>query len=476
MAEHPRLSNTTMRLLPSAVFRPRYDRAQVTAGVLHFGPGAFHRAHQAAAFDTVLHHDPAWGIAAVGINSARVAEALRPQDGLYTLTQLDQTPDVRVIGSIKQILTTNDQAAIVGYMASPETRLITCTVTEKGYCLDETGQLDWTNPAIRRDLASNSPPSSVIAWIVTGLAARRAAGSGPIAIMSCDNLSENGRKLAGAVRSFAERSDPDLARWIEDEVRFPSTMVDSITPATDDLLRRRVVEATGLADAWPIQRERFSQWVIEDSFGSGRPPLDLAGATFAGDVRAFETAKLRLLNGAHSTLAYIGLLLRYSTVVQAMADPQLARFVEELMRRDITPSLRVPSSLSLPAYIDAILARFANSAIEHKLSQIAWDGSQKLPYRLLDTVRDARQEGRPINRLAVPIAAWFRFLASMRTHIEDLVDPLAARLLERADDPAALLDLRDVFGALAQDAVFRREVIAAHSAMADPRAIARALV
>jgi fructuronate reductase len=252
--------------------------------------------------------------------------------------------------------------------------------------------------------------------------------------------------------------DPETARWIADRVTFPNAMVDSITPATDDALRRRIAEATGLEDAWPIQRERFTQWVIEDRFAGKRPELELAGVTFAGEVRPFETAKLRLLNGAHSSLAYIGLGRGLETVAEAMADRELAGFAERLMREDIAPSVTAPPGLDLPGYISDVLARFANPAIRHLLSQIAWDGSQKLPYRLLDTVRDALAAGRSVERLALPIAAWLRFLGRAARDGQAITDPMAGVLLERAGDWRSVVALREIFGELSSDQRFLRAV------------------
>ncbi|MBT0670695.1 mannitol dehydrogenase family protein [Novosphingobium profundi] len=458
-----RLSNAALAALPEHVARPGYDRAQVVPGVVHFGPGAFHRAHQAAAFDTVLAHDPRWGVTGVSLNSRSVAQALGPQDGLYTLALLDAESRFRVIGAIGGVLTRDDPARILAALAAPETRIVSATVTEKGYCLDGEGALDFEHPAIRADLAALSgdlaptaPLASFTGWLVRGLAARRAAGLPGVTVLSCDNVTDNGRKLEAATLALARALDPGTAAWIADNVTFPNAMVDSITPATDDALRARVRAETGFEDAWPIQRESFTQWVIEDRFSGERPPLDLAGVTFTTDVRPFEKAKLRLLNGAHSTLAYVGLGLGLETVAEAMAHAPLAAFVERLMREDIAPSVGATPGLDLDRYITQVLARFTNPALRHLLSQIAWDGSQKLPYRLLDTLRDALAAGRDPARLAVPVAAWIRFLARAAREGTTLTDPLAATLLDRAQDWRALLELRPVFGELSGEARFTR--------------------
>lgn len=464
-----RLSNAAMAKLPARVGRPGYDRAAIQPGVVHFGPGAFHRAHQAAAFDTLLEHDPRWGITGVSLNSGGVADALNPQDGLYTLALLDAETDYRVIGSIAHVLTGAEREAVLAALTSPATRIVSTTVTEKGYCLGADGQLDFAHPAIVADLAQPDAPQSVIGWIAAGLASRRQAGLDGVTILSCDNLADNGRKLGAAVRAFAAASDPDTARWIEDRVRFPNAMVDSITPATDGMLRNRVAAATGIEDAWPIQRERFTQWVIEDDFAGERPALEYAGVIFTHEVHGYEAAKLRLLNGAHSTLAYLGLGLGHRNVCGAMADTRLAGFVERLMRDDIAPSLSPPTGFDLSGYISDILGRFANPAIDHLLSRIAWDGSQKLPYRILDTLRDARAAGRPINRLAVPVAAWLRFIQRASENGEGVTDPLAAKLLGHGGAWREILAMPEIFGELGRDDMFVEAVGRAHAALADPQ-------
>lgn len=443
---------------------PAYDRDATTLGIVHFGPGAFFRAHQASYVDDLLKRDPRWAICAVALKSSGVRDALTPRDGLYTLVELGETTRFRTIGAIRELLVAGEEAGrVANRLTSPDTRLVTLTVTEKGYCLSGDGALDPGHPDIRHDLAEPGHPVSVIGWLVEGLARRRAAGLAPFVTLSCDNLPGNGRKLKAAVVRLAEARDADLARWIATEARFPSSMVDSITPATDDALRARVLAETGVDDAWPIQRETFTQWILEDDLGPDAPDLASVGVTLTSDVEAWEQAKLRLLNGAHSTLAYVGLLRGLETVREAMDDAPLAAFVRAMMREDIAPTLRAPAGLDIPAYVEALLARFRNPAIAHRLSQIAWDGSQKLPIRLLGTVTDALAAGRPIDRLAVPVAAWIRFVAARAASAEPLVDPLAPILtaLARGErgDVARFLGLETVFPpALAADARFSAAV------------------
>ncbi|MFZ5669832.1 MAG: mannitol dehydrogenase family protein [Pseudomonadota bacterium] len=415
-----------------------YDRTGTRIGIVHLGPGAFFRAHLASYVDALLARDPRWAISAVALKSRGVRDALAPQDGLYTLVELGETTRMRTLGVIAELLVASETPeAVAARLADPAVGLVTLTITEKGYCLGPDGRLDFGHPDI---VADRERPTSAIGWLVEGLARRRAADVPPFRVLSCDNLPSNGRALKAAVLALAAARDRDLARWIEAEARFPRTMVDSITPATDDALRARVRAETGLDDAWPVQRETFAQWAIEDDLGPGAPDLVSVGATLTGDVEAWEQAKLRLLNGAHSALAYIGLLRGRETVREAMADAALARFVRALMLEDIAPTLAAPPGLDIPAYVEALLDRFRNPALAHRLSQIAWDGSQKLPIRLLGAVRDALVAGRSVERLAVPLVAWMKFVIRQTRAGVALVDPLAGRLarLSSLDDFLAL--------------------------------------
>jgi fructuronate reductase len=303
-------------------------------------------------------------------------------------------------------------------------------VTEKGYCLTPAGDLDEDHPDIRADLASPAAPASFPGWVVAGLRARRAAGLPPLTVIACDNLTDNGVKLKAAVVQLARATDRGLADWIDAEAAFPRTMVDSITPATDDALRGRVERELGLHDAWPIQREAFTQWVIERDDRARGPDWTAAGAELTGDVRGYETCKLRLLNGAHSSLAYLGLLRGHGLVRDAMADPELAAFARALMVEAVRPTLKPPGGFDVDAYIEAVLARFRNPAIDHQLSQIAWDGSQKLPFRLMGTVADLVAMGAPVDLPALGLAAWMRFVVRQAKAGVALTDPLADRLAE----------------------------------------------
>ncbi len=451
----PRLGLDRLGTLPPACQRPAYDPREVAIGIVHLGPGAFHRAHQAVYIDDLLSRDPRWAVCAVSLRSRDLRDALAAQDNLYTVAVLDADVRWRVVGALREVLVAaEDPARVIARLAAPATKIVTSTITEKGYCLDGEGRLDFAHADIVHDLAQPAAPVSAIGYLVAGLRRRRDTGIAPFTAICCDNLTGNGRKLGAAVIAFAERLDPALARWIEREAAFPCTMVDSIVPATDDDVRARVAATLGVEDRWPVQREAFAQWVIEERFCNDVPDFARVGATLTDDVAAYESAKLRLLNGAHSTLAYMGLAAGHASVAEAMADPALADFVRRLMIEDIRPAVRVPRGLDIDAYIEAVLARFRNPAIRHALAQIAWDGSQKLPFRLLGTLRDALAAGRPVERLCRPLAAWMHFVRAMAASDRRITDPLAERLLaigdacrgDAAADVARFLAIESMFG------------------------------
>ncbi len=463
------LSPSTLDQVGPEVRRPVYELGSVSLGIVHFGPGAFHRAHQAFFVDELLAHDRRWGICGVSLRNPDIRDALQAQHSLYTLVTLDETIAYRVIGALREVLVASeDRTNVLERLSAPGTRAVTITVTEKGYCLDAAGNLDTTHADIQHDLSNPRCPTSLIGYLVEGCRRRREVRSPPLTVISCDNLADNGTRLARAVSEFAQQSDPGLARWIEDQVRFPRTMVDSITPATTDELRERVQSVLTVRDRWPVQRESFVQWVLEDRIAPDGPDWASAGIILTDDVPAYDRAKLRLLNGAHSSLAYLGLLAGHKTVADAMQDEKLRTFVEALMREDILPTLRPPRGLDLSGYIDRVLRRFRNPAIHHALTQIAWDGSQKLPIRLLGTIADKLagnlQEGRRVDRLCRPIAAWMQFVRRRAMEGERVIDPLAERLFEigrtcqnRAGyDVPAFLGLTNVFSPnLVQDSRFR---------------------
>ena len=373
-----------------------------------------------------------WGIIGVSLRSPDIRDRLEPQDGLYTLVQRGPSGDrLSVIGTVREILVApEDPGAVLARIAAPDTTIVSLTVTEKGYTHDPAiGRLDDKHPDIVHDLANPERPKSTLGVLVRGLAQRRARGAGPITVLCCDNLPHNGRTLVGLVATFAGLCDPKLARWIADMVTFPSTMVDRITPATTAADTDAVVRALGLYDAASVIAEPFTQWVIEDRFASSRPRWEIAGAELVSDVAPYEATKLRLLNGSHSALAYAGYLAGHEYVYQVMAQPSFARFIAGLMD-ETTPTLAVPKGVDLGAYKQALLARFANPGLKHRTWQIAMDGSQKLPQRLLGTIRENLKAGRPVRLAALAVASWMRYVTGVdeKGRPIDVKDPLAERL------------------------------------------------
>lgn len=473
---NPRLSAQTLDRLPPDVRRPQYDLTQVDPGILHFGPGAFHRVHQAWYAQRLLHADLRWGITGVSLHSAGVRDALAPQDFLYSLAVQDEVPVVEIVGSIRGVLVASENpAAVIERFADPRLHVVTLTVTEKGYCLAADGSLDVNHMDVQRDLAQPHSPASVLGYLVAGLRRRRTAGLAAPAVISCDNVTDNGRRLHGALVTLARMQDESLARWIEDEVRSPCTMVDSICPATTDALRTEVAARLGALDCWPVQRESFTQWVLEDLALPGDPDWASVGVTVTSDVAAFERAKLRILNCAHSTLAYLGLRAGCISVSQAMQRRELDAFVRRMLVTEVLPVLRAAPGQDLAAYAETVLRRFGNRRIVHELAQIAWDGSQKLRFRVLGTVRDALAQGRPIDDLCVPLAAWMWFVRWKVERSSPIVDPLGGRLAQFGDawcfdaelDVERFLSLHEVFGAdLPADTRFRAALERAYQRVA----------
>jgi fructuronate reductase len=390
-----RLSPEALAVLPTEVARPAYDIAAARVGIVHLGVGAFHRAHQAVYVDDRLAAgETGWAICGASLRSSDTRDALKPQDGLYSVAVRGAEGEaLRIVGSLRRLIVApEDPQALLAAMCEPRVRIVMLTVTEKGYCHDPaTCRLDETHPAIRRDFGDLHTPSSAPGFLVEALARRRAGGAAPFAVVSCDNLPSNGATARNVVTRVAELRDPDLGRWVEGEVAFPSTMVDRIVPATTDEDRARVAARLGVEDAWPVVTEPFSQWVIEDHFPSGRPRFEDSGATMVADIAPFELAKLRLLNGSHSTLAYLGYLAGYETIADAVADASFARLIGELMEAESAPTLDAGASGDLKRYMRELQARFRNPALRHRTWQIAMDGSQKLPQRLLGTVRASRR-------------------------------------------------------------------------------------
>lgn len=425
-----RLSPASLAQMPAGVARPRYVPARHGAGIVHLGVGAFHRAHQAVYTDAALAAAAGdWRIDGIALRSPRIADELNPQEGLYTLIERGEDgAAARIIGSIRRVIAAaRDPDATLAALSAPETRIVSLTVTEKAYGIDRArGCVDLNHPAIAADLARPHRPEGVLGLLCEGLRLRRERGLPPFTVLCCDNLPDNGGLLRLGLTDFAARLDRSLSAWIEAEVACPSTMVDRITPAPTGETRALAQTLTGLVDLAAVETEPFAQWVIEDRFPSGRPAWEQAGAIFTADVRPFEAMKLRMLNGSHSLMAYAGLLCGHRHVRDVMRDAALTGLVRRHLAA-AAATLDPAVGIDLGHYADALMRRFANPAIAHELAQIAMDGTEKLPQRILEPALHALTHGQPLRPFAFAVAAWMRYCLGRRddgTH-HDLQDPRA---------------------------------------------------
>ena len=450
-----------------------YDPDKLDIGIVHLGVGAFHRAHQADYTDEAIRNgDLRWGILGASLRAADTRDALEPQDFLYTLAESDEAGErFRVIAALRDVLVAPETpATLIRAMCRPSVKIVSLTVTEKGYCHDPaTGELNESHPDIIHDLAHPDFPKSAPGFLVAALRKRRVYGLAPFTVLCCDNLPANGRTVARVVTKLARLQDAELGNYVADNVAFPSTMVDRIVPATTDADRTRVAAATGLEDAWPVVTEVYNNWVVEDQFPQGRPQWS---ATFVDDIAPFELMKLRLLNGAHSSMAYLGYLAGHETIADCMGNEALSHFVSHLMHREVTATLSVPPGADIESYKAALLRRFCNPGLRHRTWQIAIDGSQKLPQRLLGTIRERLKVDQSIDGLALGVAAWMRYVTGLDEKHQpiDVRDPLRDELRARADAAgrdamklaASLLGVEQVFGKdLPHNARFRLTVTAA---------------
>lgn len=455
-----RLSARTISQLAPAVRAPGYSYRSAGIGQVHLGVGAFMRAHTAVYTDEAMaSRGGQWGIAGVSLRHATVRDQLAPQDCLYVARIQDNVATThRLIGAIRSVdVAPEDPRRVVKLIADPAIRVITITVTEKGYCLrPESGALDIDNPGIAQDLDRLQEPQTMIGFLVAGLQWRRKSGAPPISIVSCDNLPGNGRRLEAAVREFAAIACPELIDWLAGNAAFPATMVDRIVPATADDDVDGAAADIGLRDEALVKTEPFTQWVIEDRFANDRPAWESGGAIFVDDVGPWESAKLRLLNGPHSAIAYLGYLGGCEYVHEAMGRGDYVSFVRDLMTREISPVTPEPRGLDHGAYIDDLLMRFSNASLRHRTCQIAMDGSQKLPQRLLETVRAQLRRGGPIAGLALAIAGWIRYALgrdeqgapiTVQDPFADRFSAIAALGARDADEVvSSFLSIPEIFG------------------------------
>ena len=398
-----RLSADQLNRLEHGVERPGYHRAGQEVGIVHFGVGAFHRAHQAWYTDAAMNAgDRNWAIMGVSLRSASVAEQMNPQDGLYTVVERSAAaPKLRLIGAVKDVVVASeDPEAVIAALAAPDTHIVSFTITEKGYCRASDGSLD---PA-------QAGETSIYRFLAAGLRRRKDAGLAGLTLLSCDNLVDNGKQLERLLGEYLGARDPALCDWFAANCTCPATMVDRIVPATTDVDRAEVRTLLGgLDDAACVVTEPFSQWVIEDRFmGRPRPRWEAVGVELVSDVAPYELAKLRMLNGAHSLLAYVGLGRGHAYVHEAIADPELCALVQQLMLHDVIPTLTPAPGQDLKAYAEALIRRFANPALNHRLNQIAMDGSQKIPQRWLETLAANQLRGRECRAILAGLAAWLR--------------------------------------------------------------------
>lgn len=432
-----RLSSSSLNAIATDICRPGYDREARGIGIVHFGIGAFHRAHMAAYTDEAMAEDKgAWRILGVSLRSPAVRDQMRPQDGLYTLVERsDAGSKARIVGAIADVLVANEERErLIDTLSASTTYIASFTITEKGYCRAADGSLD-------PKLADNR---SAYAYLAQAFKRRRDAGLPGLTLLSCDNLANNGAQLKKLMHAYLEREAPDIVAWFDAECTCPSTMIDRIVPATTEVDRAATETLLGLRDEAMVVTEPFSQWVIEDDFVGPRPAWEKHGASITSDVAPFEAAKLRMLNGAHSALAYLGLQRGHEFVHQAIADPELAVLINRLMRDEAAPSLTPATSQDLQVYADDLIARFANPALNHRLIQIAMDGSQKIPQRWLETLAFHQKNGGHCPAILSAIAAW---LCHLRGDNGTVDDPMAERLLAT---------LRQASGGDLMEAVFGR--------------------
>jgi mannitol 2-dehydrogenase len=473
------LSSATLTTLSAST--PTYDRETASVGIVHFGFGNFHRSHVAMYLDRLMESGAGldWGICGVGVleQDATMRDVMQAQDCLFTLVvrHPDGSLEPRVVGSVLEYLYGPDDAAAVHRrLDDPAVRIVSLTVTEGGYLKNPaTGDFDAENPSVVHDLAHPEDPRTAFAYIVEGLRRRRDAGAAPFTVLSCDNLQGNGDYARQAVVGFARLIDPELATWIDASVTFPNCMVDRITPSTTDADREAVQREFGIDDEWPVPAEPFTQWIVEDEFPTGRPPLESVGVQFVEDVRPYELMKLRLLNASHQAIAYFGAPLGYVLVDEALGDDRIRTYLERYMADEAAPTLGELPGIDLEGYMATLIERFSNPRMRDTLVRLATDGSNRMPTFTLPAIRANREAGRPIRLGAAMVAAWAEYWALIgRGEIvppEVPDDVHAAEMTEAARDPRpeAFVELGVLFGDLADDETFLAEYLAARRSLVE---------
>ena len=451
--------NHLQRLAPEVVL-PAYALSDTRQGIAHIGVGGFHRAHQAYYTDALMNTgvDLDWAICGIGLRSEdrRARDDLREQDYLFTLFELGDSDDtqVRVIGAIRDMLLAEDDAqALIDKLASPEIRIVSLTITEGGYCIDDSnGEFMAHLPQVQHDLAHPNAPTTVFGFLCAALDKRRAAGTPAFTLMSCDNLPHNGAVTRKALLAFAALRDCDLRDWIEGHVSFPNAMVDRITPMTSTQHRLQLADQHGVDDAWPVVCEPFVQWVLEDKFVNGRPAWEKVGVQFTDDVTPYEEMKIKLLNGSHLALTYLGFLKGYRFVHETMNDPLFVRYMRAYMDLDVTPQLSPVPGIDLTEYKNTLVARFSNQAIADQLERVCSDGSSKFAKFTVPTINRLLADGRDTRRAALVVAAWALYLKGVDENGDTyaIADPRAAFCQALVVDDVLitqrLLAVEEIFG------------------------------
>jgi len=461
-----KLSSATLAELPAEIARPRFSHADLSAGIVHFGVGNFHRAHQAVYLDDLFSSGSGrdWGIVGAGVlpSDAAMREKLRAQDYLTTVVEEDDGfMAARVTAPMVDFLDPTDRAAIVARLADPAIRIVSLTITEGGYFLDSAGQFNFAHPDIVHDGQNAGAPRTVFGLLLAGLAARRRNGTPPFTVMSCDNIPGNGHVTENAVAGLAALSDAGLARWVADNVAFPNSMVDRITPATTDHQRDRLRQQFGVEDNWPVFCEPFRQWVMEDRFPAGRPQLERTGVTFVEDVAPFELMKIRILNGGHAAIAYPAALMDIHFVHEAMQSDLIPAFLDRLESEEIIPTVGKVPGVDLAGYYRLVAKRFANPRIGDTIRRLCLDGSNRQPKFVVPTIAHRLREGRDVSGLALASALWCRYCFGTTDSgaVTEPNDPAWARLQKTAQaakaDPMVWLGLGDVYGEVAAAPAFR---------------------
>ena len=439
-----RLSAANLGALPTSVARPRYDRGARGVGIVHLGIGAFHRAHMAAYTDDAMAAGEGdWRILGVSLRSPTVRDQMHPQDGLYTLVERSADgAKARIIGSVADVLVASEERErLVATLAAATTHIASFTITEKGYCRAPDGSLD----------LSLADERSAYSYLAEAFARRRDAGLPGLTLLSCDNLSGNGAQLQRLMTEYLTDNTPELTGWFQSNCACPSTMVDRIVPATTDSDRQATKAMLGIRDEAAVVTEPFSQWVIEDNFAGPRPAWENHGAQITSNVHAYENAKLRMLNGAHSALAYLGLQRGHEYVHQAIADPELAPLIDKLMRDEAATSLTAAPGQDLSAYADALIERFKNPALNHRLAQIAMDGSQKIPQRWLETLAFHQKHNRQCSAILAGIAAWLCHIRGDNGRVDDPMATALTTALDAAGKDGIVMALFGPNGPIASD-------------------------